>query len=102
VRGGGRGGRAQELALAAAIELAGDPRVALLAAGTDGSDGSTPAAGAYVDGATLARGTAVGADAHAALADNDAYGFFSREGGAFVTGPTGTNVMDLVLMRVGS
>jgi glycerate-2-kinase len=100
VRGAGRGGRAQELALAAAIELEGDPRVVVLAAGTDGSDGPTPAAGAYVDGATLARGTAAGADARAALADNDAYGFFSREGGAFVTGPTGTNVMDLVLMRV--
>jgi glycerate 2-kinase len=102
VRGPGRGGRAQELALAAAIELDGDSRIALLAAGTDGSDGPTPAAGAYVDGATLARGTAAGADARAALAANDAYGFFSREGGAFVTGPTGTNVMDLVLMRVAS
>ncbi len=100
VRGGGRGGRAQELALAAAIALAGDERVALLAAGTDGSDGPTPAAGAYADGGTLARGAAAGLDAGAALAENDAYGFFAREGGAFVTGPTGTNVMDLVLVRV--
>jgi glycerate-2-kinase len=102
VRGSGRGGRAQELALAAAVELDGDPRVTLLAAGTDGSDGPTPAAGAFVDGGTVARGRAGGVDARAALADNDAYGFFSREGGAFVTGPTGTNVMDLVLMRVAS
>jgi glycerate-2-kinase len=102
VRGAGRGGRAQELALAAAVELDGDPRVSLLAAGTDGSDGPTPAAGAFVDGGTLARGLAAGVDARAALADNDAYGFFSREGGAFVTGPTGTNVMDLVLIRVAS
>jgi glycerate-2-kinase len=100
VRGRGRGGRAQELALAAALELAGERRVALLAAGTDGSDGPTPAAGAFADGATLARGAAAGVDARAALAENDAYGFFAREGGCFVTGPTGTNVMDLVLVRV--
>jgi glycerate-2-kinase len=100
VLGRGRGGRAQELALAAAVEVAGDRRVALLAAGTDGTDGPTPAAGAYADGGTLARGSAVGADARAALGDNDAHGFFVREGGCFVTGPTGTNVMDLVLVRV--
>jgi glycerate-2-kinase len=100
VRGGGRGGRAQELALGAAIALAGDARVALLAAGTDGSDGPTPAAGAYADGETVGRGAAAGLDARAALAENDAYGFFAGEGGCFVTGPTGTNVMDLVLVRV--
>jgi glycerate-2-kinase len=100
VRGRGRGGRAQELALAAALELAGDRCVALLAAGTDGSDGPTAAAGAHADGETLARGAAAGVDARAALADNDSHGFFVREGGCFVTGPTGTNVMDLVLVRV--
>jgi glycerate-2-kinase len=100
VRGGGRGGRAQELALAAALALAGDARVSLLAAGTDGSDGPTPAAGAFADGGTVARGAALGLDARACLDDNDAYGFFAREGGAFVTGPTGTNVMDLVLAHV--
>jgi glycerate-2-kinase len=100
VRGAGRGGRAQELALAAALALAGDPRTALLAAGTDGSDGPTPAAGAFADGETVARGAALGLDARAHLEDNDAHGFFAREGGAFVTGPTGTNVMDLVLVRV--
>jgi glycerate 2-kinase len=99
VRGRGRGGRAQELALAAALALAGDPRVSLLAAGTDGSDGPTPAAGAFADGGTVARGAALGLDARACLDDNDAYGFFAREGGAFVTGPTGTNVMDLVLVH---
>jgi glycerate-2-kinase len=100
VRGRGRGGRAQELALAAAVALEGDSRVALLAAGTDGSDGPTPAAGAFGDGGTLARGAAAGVDARDALAENDAYGFFTREGGCFVTGPTGTNVMDLVLVHV--
>jgi len=102
VQGRGRGGRAQELALAAALALAGDRRVALLAAGTDDSDGPTPAAGAFVDGETLARGAAAGGDAKRALAENDAHGFLVREGGCFVTGPTGTNVMDLVLVRVAS
>jgi glycerate 2-kinase len=96
VRGRGRGGRSQELALAAALELAGRAEAALLAAGTDGSDGPTDAAGAFADGDTVARG----GDACAALADNDAYGFFSREGGLLRTGPTGTNAMDLVIARV--
>jgi glycerate-2-kinase len=100
VRGGGRGGRAQELALAAALGVAGESGIALLAAGTDGSDGPTDAAGAFADGGSVARGAARGADARACLDANDAYGFFAREGGVFVTGPTGTNVMDLVLVRV--
>ena len=100
VRGPGRGGRAQELALAAALALDGDPRVTLLAAGTDGSDGPTAAAGAFADGGTVARGAAAGLDARACLDANDSHGFFAREGGCLVTGPTGTNVMDLVLVRV--
>jgi len=101
VRGRGRGGRSQELALAAAIELDGDPAFALLAAGTDGGDGPTDAAGAFADGGTMTRGAARGADARAALADNDAYGFFAREGGLLRTGPTGTNVTDILLVEVG-
>jgi glycerate-2-kinase len=102
VRGGGRGGRNQELALGAALALegAGPARVSLLAAGTDGSDGPTDAAGAFADAGTLARGAAAGVDAAAALADNDAYGFFAAEGGLLRTGPTGTNVMDLALIHV--
>lgn len=99
--GAGRGGRSQELALAAALELASQPHVALLAAGTDGSDGPTDAAGAFVDGGSVARGAAQGRDAHSALARHDAYGFFDAEGGLLRTGPTGTNVMDLVLTGVG-
>lgn len=98
VCGAGRGGRSQELALAAALELADSERVTLLAAGTDGSDGPTDAAGAFADGATVARGP----DAARALADNDAHSFFAAEGGLFRTGPTGTNVMDLVLIEVQS
>jgi glycerate-2-kinase len=99
VRGPGRGGRASELALAAALELGGRSGVALLAAGTDGTDGPTDAAGAYVDGGTCARGAALGLDAAACLAANDSYGFFAVEGGSLHTGPTGTNVMDVVLVH---
>jgi glycerate-2-kinase len=98
VRGRGRGGRNQELALAAALELAGNPKLALLAAGTDGIDGPTDAAGAFADGGSVSRGEQLGLDAQAALVDNDSHGFFSREGGVLRTGPTGTNVMDLALL----
>lgn len=99
---GGRGGRCQELALAAALALEGEPRMGLLAAGTDGSDGPTDAAGAWADGATAARGRAAGADPAAALAAHDSHEFFRREGGLLRTGPTGTNVMDLVLVGCAS
>jgi glycerate-2-kinase len=100
VRGTGRGGRNQELALAAAVELAGNRKVAVLAAGTDGIDGPTDAAGAYADGETLAHGNELGVDARAALAANDSHRFFDREGGVLRTGPTGTNVMDLAFLYV--
>jgi glycerate-2-kinase len=102
VRGDGSGGRNQELALAAAVELDGSAAVSLLAAGTDGIDGPTDAAGAYADGGTLARGRAQGLDARNALDENDSHGFFDREGGVLRTGPTGTNVMDLVFVYAGS
>jgi glycerate-2-kinase len=112
LRGEGRGGRNQELALAAALALhergelgeLGDGSAAegisLLAAGTDGSDGPTDAAGAFVDLGTVARGQTRGCDAGEALATNDSNGFFACEGGLVVTGPTGTNVMDLALVEV--
>jgi glycerate-2-kinase len=74
---------------------------ALLAAGTDGGDGPTDAAGAFADGGSVARGVTRGVDARVALADNDAYGFFEAEGGLLRTGPTGTNAMDLVLAWAG-
>ena len=98
LRGGGRGGRNQELALAAGIALAGSANVTLLAAGTDGTDGPTDAAGAFVDGSSCRRGARRGALARDCLERNDAYGFFESEGGLFRTGPTGTNVMDLALV----
>jgi glycerate-2-kinase len=102
VHGAGRGGRSQEVALAAALELEGGTAVAMLAAGTDGTDGPTDAAGAYADGQTVARGRARGVDARAALADNDTYRFFAAEGGLLRTGPTGTNVMDLALLEIAT
>lgn len=100
VRGDGKGGRCQELALAAALEWDGHSGVSLLAAGTDGTDGPTDAAGAFVDAGSVARGRLHGVDAADALSRNDSYTFFAAEGGLLRTGPTRTNVMDLVLLAV--
>jgi glycerate 2-kinase len=97
VHGSGKGGRNQEFALAAAVELAGEGAMAVLAAGTDGIDGPTDAAGAYVDGTTVARAASIGLDPGAHLSRNDAYPFFDALGDLAVTGPTGTNVADLVI-----
>ncbi len=95
VRGSGIGGRNHEAALAAALALDGTPDVAFLAAGTDGIDGMTAAAGAAVDGDTAGAGRALGLDPAAHLAANDSGGFFDRAPGRIVTGRTGTNVGDL-------
>lgn len=101
LRGKGKGGRNTELALAAAIELAGLKRVALLSGATDGTDGPTDAAGAVVDGATCERAERLGLDPRGSLAENDSYTFFERLGELLVTGPTLTNVMDLQVMLAG-
>jgi hydroxypyruvate reductase len=93
----GRGGRSQHLALAAARHLAGRDNVLLLAAGTDGSDGPTGDAGALVDGGTVRRGEEEGISAAEALARCDAGIFLEASGDLIETGPTGTNVMDLVI-----
>ena len=93
----GRGGRNQSLALSAARVLRDQKSAWFLAAGTDGSDGPTEDAGALVDGATIARGKAHGLDADAALAKADAGTFLEASGDLVHTGPTGTNVMDLML-----
>ncbi len=98
VTGSGSGGRNQELALGAALALAGSEGILLASAGTDGIDGPTDAAGAFADGATLRRARARGLDPEAALRNNDAYPFFEALGDLIVTGPTGTNVMDLQLV----
>lgn len=100
VRGKGRGGRNQELALSFALEIEGLSGVALLALATDGQDGPTDAAGAIVDGTTCAKIRACGLDPKAALAENDSYTALSAAGDLFKTGPTGTNVADLVALAV--
>ncbi len=102
LRGQGKGGRNQELALAAALGLDGLPGVALLSCGTDGTDGPTDAAGAVCDGSTLARARALGLDPRKHLAENDAYPFFAALGDLVITGPTRTNVMDLHVVLVGA
>lgn len=101
LRGSGKGGRNQELVLSAAISLAGARDVVIAALATDGVDGPTPAAGAIVDPSTLARGRAAGQDPEHALADNDSYTFLDAAGDLFVTGPSGTNVNDLVVALIG-
>ena len=93
----GRGGRCQSLALAAAEVLAGHEDLFLLAAGTDGADGPGEDAGALVDGGTLRRGVEEGLDAADCLARADAGRFLEASGDLISTGPTGTNVTDVVL-----
>lgn len=93
---GGVGGRSQQLALSAALALAGQPGV-VLAAGTDGVDGPTDAAGACVDGETVARSRRHGVDPAAALAGTDSHPCLDAAGDLLRTGPTGTNVADLVV-----
>jgi hydroxypyruvate reductase len=101
VRGKGKGGRNQELALAAAIEIAGMENMVVLSGGTDGTDGPTDAAGAIADGTTFARATERGIDARKFLSDNDAYNFFAPLGDLLLTGPTNTNVNDIIVVLVG-
>ena len=100
VHGTGTGGRNQELALAAAIEIAGMEGVYIAALATDGTDGPTNAAGALATGTTLARGTTRGLDARLYLANNDSYRYFAALRDQFVTGPTRTNVNDLMIVVV--
>ena len=91
---GGRGGRAAEFALGCAVALQGEPGVHVLAADTDGIDGSQDNAGVIVAPDTLARGAAQGLKAAEFLERHDAYGFFASLGDLVVTGPTFTNVND--------
>ena len=103
VTGQGKGGRNQEFALAAATPLAalGMP-ILVASAGTDGIDGPTDAAGAWVDSSTLDRAEAAGIGLpHRFLANNDAYAFFSALGDLIMTGPTDTNVGDLQVVLIG-
>lgn len=95
ITGKGKGGRNQELVLAAAPVLAGTEGTALFSVGSDGTDGPTDAAGGYVDGGTRDRLRALGIEVPAVLAENDSYHALKKIGGLIVTGPTGTNVNDL-------
>lgn len=96
----GRGGRNQELALAAALELEDRAGVSILSLATDGRDGPTDAAGAIVDGSTAGRARAAGIDPAAALQHHDSYRALDAAGVLVRTGPTGTNVNDVMLALV--
>jgi glycerate 2-kinase len=100
IRGAGLGGRNQEFALSAALDIGGLKDVVVLSAGTDGTDGPTDAAGAIANGNTIARAESQGLDAAAHLANNDSYHFFEHLGDLIKTGPTGTNVADVRIMLV--
>lgn len=96
----GAGGRNQELALAAALALDGLNNITVASLATDGSDGPTDSAGGLVDGETVARGRLLGLDAAATLARHDAYPFLQATGDLLLSGPTQTNVNDLIFVLV--
>ena len=98
--GNGKGGRNQEFALAAALQLQGTTHITVLSCGTDGTDGPTDAAGAIADGDTVTRAADLGLSAADHLQRNDAYPFFQALDDLVISGPTGTNVMDLRLLLV--
>lgn len=100
VKGNGIGGRNMELALAFAMEIEGVKGITLLSAGTDGTDGPTDAAGAIVDGETVKKARAIGLNPEEYLNNNDSYNFFKKIDSLFITGPTGTNVMDIQIMVI--
>ena len=95
--GKGKGGRNQELALAAAVGIDGIPGTAVFSVGSDGTDGPTDAAGGYVDYQTASELKAQGIAIYNVLQDNDAYHALQKTGGLIITGPTGTNVNDVAV-----
>jgi glycerate 2-kinase len=100
ISGNGLGGRNQEFALSAAIDIAGHKNIVILSGGTDGTDGPTDAAGAFSDTYTLKRAREMELDPHHFLLNNDSYHFFQKLGDLFITGQTQTNVMDLRIVLV--
>ncbi len=100
VRGSGIGGRNMELALSFAIEIEGIKGITLLSAGTDGTDGPTDAAGAIVDEETIKKAKTLSINPADYLNNNDSYNFFKKINGLLITGPTGTNVMDVQIIVV--
>ena len=99
--GHGKGGRNQELALAAAAGIAGIPGAAVFSVGSDGTDGPTDAAGGYTDYETEAELKAQGIEICRVLQENDAYHALQKTGGLIITGPTGTNVNDVAVALLG-
>jgi glycerate-2-kinase len=89
-----------EFALAFADAITGQEGITLLSAGTDGTDGPTDAAGAIVDGRTIANARSAGIDPQRFLTDNDSYNFFKQTEGLLISGPTGTNVMDMQIVLI--
>lgn len=98
--GHGKGGRNQELALAAAPGISGMSNVAVFSVGSDGTDGPTDAAGGYVDGFTAEKLKHMGIEVSDVLQDNDAYHALQKVDGLVITGPTGTNVNDLSVLLI--
>ncbi len=100
VKGTGKGGRNQELALAAAAGIAGLRDTAIFSVGSDGTDGPTDAAGGYCDGRTKEVLEKAGVDIYQSLCDNNAYDALKKAGGLIFTGATGTNVNDVAVLLV--
>jgi glycerate 2-kinase len=100
ISGNGLGGRNQEFALSASIDIAGNKNIVILSGGTDGTDGPTDAAGAFSDTHTVKRAEKMNLDPYHFLLNNDSYHFFQKLGDLFITGPTQTNVMDLRIVLV--
>jgi glycerate 2-kinase len=100
VNGIGKGGRNQHLALLLALLLQNKPGITILSSGTDGNDGPTDAAGAVVDSDTIAAALLKGIDPGKYLINFDSFHFFKKAGGHIITGPTMTNVMDLIVVLV--
>lgn len=100
IKNGGKGGRCQEMALSFAIETSGLEGLLFLAAGTDGIDGPTDAAGAFADGNSIEQSLMSGMDARAMLNSHDSYTFFDSIDDLLKIGQTGTNVMDIYILLV--
>jgi len=98
IKGNGKGGRSQEMALAAAIGIEGMKNTVFISVGSDGTDGPTDAAGGVVDGDTAGKLRAAGINPQFALDNNDSYNALSASGDIIVTGPTGTNVNDISIL----
>ena len=98
VKGKGKGGRNQEMALSAALVLQGKKDVVFFSFGSDGTDGPTDAAGGIVNGMTIQKIRDKGLDASELLADNDSYRALKAADGLIITGPTGTNVNDVSVL----